>query len=118
MVEQDLRMYRLDLFLDGGGGGGESVPGIDLSLRETDPASFEWQNGMETTGWWAPRTNLPSVFNVPTPVIASVTEERYVTAAGARRHRARISSGFPSPMASPAISSRAMERGDAFGGRL
>ena len=69
--------------LDGGGSGEAPTPGIDLTLRETDPACFEWQNGAETTGWWAPRTNLPSVFNVPTPALVSVVEERYVTAPGA-----------------------------------
>jgi hypothetical protein len=68
--------------LESGGQGGAPVPGIDLTLPETDPACFEWQNGVETTGWWAPRTNLPSVYHLPTPVILSVTEERYLSSPG------------------------------------
>lgn len=64
------------------GGDGPPVPGVDITLRETDPAVFDWSNGAETTGWWAPRTNLPTVRYVPTPAIASLTETRYATQSG------------------------------------
>jgi hypothetical protein len=67
-------------------GGGDSSPpnlGIDITLRETDPSVFEWDNGAETTGWWAPRTNLPSALVVAVPSIASIVESRYVTVTGA-----------------------------------
>ena len=70
-------------FVLDGGSGAAPIPGIDLTLRETDPACFDWQNGAETTGWWAPRTNLPSVYNIPTPALVYAVEERYVTAPGA-----------------------------------
>jgi hypothetical protein len=79
------------LALAGGSGTAAPTPGIDITLRETDPAVFDWQNGMETTGWWAPRTNLPQVWYVPAPVITSVIEElRIVKTGGGRESYAHI----------------------------
>jgi hypothetical protein len=71
------------LVLEGGGSGKPPNPGIDLTLRETDPSVYEWDNGAETTGWWVARPDLPTALIVAVPVIVSATESRYVTATGA-----------------------------------
>lgn len=77
--------------LTGASAGSGPVPGVDLTLRESDPAIFDWSYGAETTGWWAPRTNLPQVWYVPAPVIIQVTEElKIVKTGGGRESYAHI----------------------------
>jgi hypothetical protein len=46
---------------------GGAILGIDVVVRETDAAIFDWANGEETTIDLAPNTTLPSPFNVPAP---------------------------------------------------
>lgn len=46
---------------------GNPALGIDLALRETASAIFDWNDGEETTIDLAPNTDLPNPFSVPTP---------------------------------------------------
>jgi hypothetical protein len=44
--------------------GGGNIPVIEMKLRETATAVYDWNSGEETTVDPAPNTNLPDVFNV------------------------------------------------------
>lgn len=46
---------------------GNTYLGVDLTLRETVSAVWDWNNGEETNVDPAPNTNLPNPFSVPTP---------------------------------------------------
>lgn len=48
---------------------GTSVPVVNLTLRETASAVYDWNSGMETTVDIAPNTNLPDPFDVTAPGI-------------------------------------------------
>ncbi|MDG3040431.1 phage tail protein [Roseicyclus marinus] len=55
----------------------------DLTLRETSPLVYSWDATEEQIYAAAPRTTLPSPFNVPPPGVPVVSEELYVTRNGA-----------------------------------
>lgn len=55
---------------------------VDLNLRETASAVFDWAAGEETKLDPAPNTNLPDPFTVQAPTSLTVAEELYVTRAG------------------------------------
>lgn len=57
--------------------------GIDLYMRETASAVYDWNSGNETTVDVAPNTTLPNPFTVIAPGIPVVTESKYVTNEGA-----------------------------------
>lgn len=54
----------------------------ELVLQETSPAVYDWSATEETIYAAAPRTTLPSAFEVAAPGAISVTESKYVTATG------------------------------------
>lgn len=56
--------------------------GIELALRETAAAVYDWNSGEETTIDPAPDTLLPTPFDLAAPGIPTVTEELYETATG------------------------------------
>lgn len=57
---------------------GTPVPVINMTLRETASANFDWNNGEETTVDPAPNTNLPEVFTVQPPGAPMVAESLYM----------------------------------------
>jgi hypothetical protein len=58
---------------------GPPLVGVDLSLRESASAVFDWSTSEETTRDPAPNTSLPDVFNPLPPVSLTVVEEMYDT---------------------------------------
>lgn len=74
--------------------------GIDLYMRETASAVYDWNSGNETTVDVAPNTTLPNPFTVSTPGIPSVTESLYQTNEGAGvKARATVSWAAVDPFA-------------------
>ena len=61
---------------------GNPALGVDLNLRETASAVFDWANGEETILDPAPNTNLPDPFTVLPPASLVVAESIYVTRTG------------------------------------
>lgn len=55
------------------------VLGVDLMLRETAEAVYDWSSGEETVVDPAPDTDLPDPFSVLPPASLDVTEELYET---------------------------------------
>lgn len=53
--------------------------GIDLVLRETSAAVYDWNSGLESTTDLAPNTNLPNVFNVQAPGVPTAQESSFLT---------------------------------------
>lgn len=60
----------------------EGQLGVDLVLRETAAAVYDWNSGMETRVDPAPDTNLPNPFVAGVPGNPLVREELYVTRDG------------------------------------
>lgn len=54
----------------------------DLILQETSPLIYSWDATEAQIYAAAPRTNLPSAFDLPAPGAVTVTESLYVTRAG------------------------------------
>jgi len=75
----EVQSLRLDLTAHGDGAA--LLP--DLVLRETSPLIFDWDASEEAIYAAAPRTRLPSAFDVPPPGVPVVSEELYVTRDGA-----------------------------------
>lgn len=72
----------------------DGVVGVDLELRETASAIYDWNSGMETAGDTAPNTTLPSATDVgePTSVIAeSGTSHLYIRSDGTVQSRVKVS---------------------------
>lgn len=68
--------------------------GVNLILRETASAVFDWNNGDETEVDVAPNTNLPDPFNVPAPTnltLTSGTSELYRKGDGTVVSRLKVS---------------------------
>jgi hypothetical protein len=62
---------------------GESVALVpDLTLREISPLVYDWEASEEQIYAAAPRTSLPSGFDVPAPGTPEITESLYVTRDG------------------------------------
>ncbi len=57
--------------------------GVDLLLRETTAAVYDWASSEEQTVDPAPNSDLPDPFDVPAPGAPGVTEELYETRSGA-----------------------------------
>ena len=64
------------------GGGDAPRLGVDMVLRETASAVYDWSSGEETTVDTAPNTNLPDPFNVVAPTSLTSTEALFVTTNG------------------------------------
>ena len=58
----------------------ELVP--DLVLRETSPLVYDWDASEASVYAAAPRTNLPSAFDIPAPGALVITESLYATRDG------------------------------------
>ena len=69
---------RLDL--SGSGESARLVP--ELILRETSPLIYDWEASEEQIYKAAPRTNLPSAFDIEAPGAPQAEEELYVTRDG------------------------------------
>jgi hypothetical protein len=69
--------------IDAGGGDQGPVPGIDLTLRETAPDVFSWDNGVELPDPATDRSHLPNPNFVPTLGGPALVEEIYATQPGA-----------------------------------
>ena len=65
----------------GAGDGPALLP--ELMLRETSPLVYDWDASKEAIYAAAPRTSLPSAFDVPPPGVPEISEELYVTRDGA-----------------------------------
>ena len=74
----EVQSVRLDLTQIGNGA--RIAP--ELILRETSPLVYDWSASEEQIYAAAPRTNLPSAFDVPPPGRPSGAEELYVTRDG------------------------------------
>lgn len=68
------------LAISGDGDAPSLVP--SLSLRETSPLVYDWTTSEAKIYAAAPRTTLPSAFNLPAPTIVGVTEQLYQTFTG------------------------------------
>lgn len=68
------------LAISGDGDAPSLVP--SLSLRETSPLVYDWTTSEAKIYAAAPRTTLPSAFNIPAPTITGVTEQLYQTFTG------------------------------------
>ena len=92
----EVEAVRLDLSQVGGGP--RLAP--ELSLRETSPLIYDWDVSEEQIYAAAPRTTLPSAFDIAPPGAPQITEELYVTRDGsavkvlARMTWAPAASGF------------------------
>ena len=71
----------VSLDLTAAGDGAALLP--ELVLRETSPLVYDWDASEEAIYAAAPRTTLPSAFDVPPPGVPQVQEELYVTRDGA-----------------------------------
>ncbi|PKP76079.1 MAG: hypothetical protein CVT81_16720 [Alphaproteobacteria bacterium HGW-Alphaproteobacteria-3] len=71
----------VSLDLTASGDGAALLP--ELMLRETSPLVYDWDASEEAIYAAAPRTTLPSAFDVPPPGVPEVQEELYVTRDGA-----------------------------------
>ena len=71
----------INLDLTASGDGAALLP--ELMLRETSPLVYDWDASEEAIYAAAPRTTLPSAFDVPAPGVPEVQEELYVTRDGA-----------------------------------
>jgi hypothetical protein len=71
----------VSLDLTSSGEGAALLP--ELMLRETSPLVYDWDASEEAIYAAAPRTALPSAFDVPPPGVPEVQEELYVTRDGA-----------------------------------
>lgn len=74
---------------------GGDVPsfGVDLMLRETAAAVYDWNNGLETLTDPAPNTNLPNPFVIAAPanvVVTSGTSELYLRSDGTVFSRIKV----------------------------
>lgn len=79
-------------------GDGESGARLELVLRETSPLIYEWGATEEQIYAAAPRTNLPSAFDIDPPFNIQATESLYAASIG-QGVRARVTltwSGSPS----------------------
>lgn len=75
---------------------GVPVPGIDLVLRETASAVYDWNSGLETASDPAANTNLPDPFTLAAPGTPAVSEELYASQTGAGvKNRAIVSYSPP-----------------------
>lgn len=70
----------VDLSLKSTGDGAQLLP--ELHLRETSPLVFDWTATEAQIYAAAPRTNLPSGFDIATPGVPTVTESFYITRDG------------------------------------
>lgn len=75
-------VVELSLVTDTGEDGAPYL-GVDLVLRETAAAVYDWSSGEETTVDPAPDTDLPDPFNVAPPGAPAVTEVLYETTGSA-----------------------------------
>lgn len=75
----DVMSVRLEI--TDGGGGPVLVP--TLTLRETSALVYDWTASEAQIYAAAPRTNLPSAFDIDAPGSPTVSESKYVTADGA-----------------------------------
>lgn len=66
-TNKEFEVVNWDLRSERQGNGGSFVIGVDLVLRETASAVFDWNSGEETEVDPAPNTNLPDVFTVIPP---------------------------------------------------
>lgn len=62
----------------------------DLSLRETSPLVYSWTATEEQIYNAAPRTTLPTPFDLDPPGVPSITEELYVTRENAVKSRLNL----------------------------
>ncbi len=85
----------LSLDLSAADGGAQILP--MLTLRETSPLVYDWSASEERIYAAAPRTNLPSAFDIPPPGPISVTERLYETRAGDGVKAAALLTWQPSP---------------------
>ena len=80
-AEKPFEVQDIVLSVQDNGGTATLVP--DLTLRETSPLVYSWDATEEQIYAAAPRTTLPSPFDVPVPGVPVVSEDLYVTRNGA-----------------------------------
>lgn len=97
-AEKPFEVHGVSLDIAAAGDGALLLP--ELLLRETSPLIYDWAASEEQIYAAAPRTMLPSAFDVPPPGEPEVTEDLYVTRDGgglkvlARVNWAAAPSGF------------------------
>lgn len=69
---------------------GNPLFGVDLGLRETASAVYDWASGEETSVDPAPNTNLPDPFTVAAPTGLAVSSEQVLTGTGDETFRALV----------------------------
>ena len=74
---------------------GAPLLGVDLGLRETASAVFDWASGEETQVDPAPNTNLPDPFTVATPTGLAVSSQQILTGTGDETFRALVTWDLP-----------------------
>ena len=80
-AEKPFEVRRVSLAVQDRGETATLVP--DLELRETSPLVYSWDATEQEIYAAAPRTTLPSPFDVPTPGVPVVSEDIYETRNGA-----------------------------------
>lgn len=91
-------VHGVSLDLTASGDGALLLP--ELVLRETSPLVYVWDASEEAIYAAAPRTSLPTAFEIPAPGLPEITEELYITRDGggvkvlARLNWAAAPSGF------------------------
>lgn len=79
-VGKPFEVHGVALDLAAEGDGTALLP--ELVLRETSPALYDWEASEEAIYAAAPRTRLPSAWDVPPPGVPEITEALYVTRDG------------------------------------
>ena len=74
---------------------GAPLLGVDLGLRETASAVYDWASGEETQVDPAPNTNLPDPFTVATPTGLAVSSQQILTGTGDETFRALVTWDLP-----------------------
>ena len=79
-AEKAFEVHGVSLDLTASGDGALLLP--ELVLRETSPLVYDWSASEEQIYAAAPRTVLPSAYDIPAPGAPQVAEELYVTRDG------------------------------------
>ncbi len=79
-AEKPFEVHGVSLDLTASGDGALLLP--ELVLRETSPLVYDWSASEEQVYAAAPRTALPSAFDLPAPGRPEITESLYITRDG------------------------------------
>ena len=96
-------------------GDGSDGARLEVTLRETSPLVYSWDASEQEIYDAAPRTNLPSAFNIAAPQNLQATEALYVTSSGSGVRNRVTLTWLPSPsigVADYEVSFRRLPNGD------